>query len=187
MKMSRLLFFIISSISLFLGITTYALAQEKTQDSAIENPSPYSEILPESYRVAILSADSVKWMIIDGWTPNDSSLFRLGEPIGEVLYSHLSKDSIANDKIRDLLLSPSSFQNDSIVKECTYIPDFGVMFYSETDSLIVSYSSYCDMCRFQSKHGFWDLDGTSIRDELYRLLKDEFPKDKYVRYITRRL
>lgn len=185
--MSRRLFFIISSISLFLGITAYALAQEKTQDSVIENPSPYSDILPESYRVAILSADSVEWMIIDGWTPNDSSVSRLGEPIGEILCSHLSKDSVANDKIRDLLLSPSLFQNDTIVKECTYIPDFGVMFIAETDSLIVSYSSYCDMCRFQSKDGFWDFDGTSIRDELYRLLKAEFPKDKYVRNITRRL
>jgi len=77
------------------------------------------------------------------------------------------------------------FKSDTIVKECTYIPDFGVMFIAETDSLIVSYSSYCDMCRFQSKDGFWDFDGTSIRDELYRLLKAEFPKDKYVRNITR--
>lgn len=185
--MSRRLFLIISSILLFVGISSYAITQAKTQDSAVENPSPYSDILPESYRVTILSADSIEWMIIDGWTPNDSSVSRLGEPIGEILCSHLSKDSVANDKIRDLLLSPSSFQNDTIVKECTYIPDFGVMFYSETDSLLVSYSSYCDMCRFQSKDGFWDFDGTSIRNELFLLLKAEFPKDKYVRNITRRI
>lgn len=185
--MSKRLFFIIPIVSLLFGLTSYVLAQEKYQDSTFENPAPYSDALPDSYRVAILSADSVEWMIIDGWTPNDSSVFILGEPVGEILCSHKSNDSIANDKIRDLLLNPSSFQNDTVVKECTYIPDFGVLFYSKTDTLVVSYCAYCDKCRFQSWDGYWDFDGTSIRDELYRLLRDEFPKDKYVRNITRRL
>lgn len=178
---------LISATVLLVGIASYAIAQNKSQEINIENPSPYSNTLPEAYRATILSADSVEWMILDGWTHNDSMMFRLGEPLGEILGSHLSKDSIAKEQIKDLLLSPSSFHADSLVKECTYIPDFGVLFISGSDLLYVSYSTYCDMCRFQSKDEFWDFDGTLIREDLFRLVKNEFPKDKYIRNITRRL
>lgn len=182
----RFLLLILAAV-LLIGIASYAIAQNKSQDPTVNNPSPYSNTLPEAYRATILSADSVEWMIIDGWTPNDSLIFSLGEPIGEILRSHFSKDSIAKEQIKDLLLSPGSFQADSLVKECTYIPDFGVLFISGQDSLYVSYSTYCDMCRFQSKDEFWDFDGTLIRDGLFQLVKNEFPKDKYIRNITRRL
>lgn len=182
----RFLLTILATI-LLIGIASYAIAQNQSQDPTIENPSPYSNTLPEAYRAIILSADSVEWMIIDGWTPIDSLMFSLGEPVGEILSSHFSKDSIAKEQIKDLLLSPASFQPDKLAKECTYIPDFGVLFISGSDSLYVSYSTYCDMCRFQSKDEFWDFDGTLIRDDLFRLVKNEFPKDKYIRNITRRL
>lgn len=182
----RSLLLILAAV-LLIGIASYAIAQNRSQNPTVDNPSPYSNTLPEAYRATILSADSVEWMIIDGWTPNDSLMFSLGEPIGEILGSHLSKDSIAKEQIKDLLLSPGSFQADSLVKECTYIPDFGVLFISGSDSLYVSYSTYCDMCRFQSKDEFWDFDGTLIRDVLFQLVKNEFPKDKYIRNITRRL
>lgn len=178
---------LISATVLLVGIASYAIAQNKSQDSNIQNPSPYSDTLPEAYRATILSADSIEWMLIDGWTPNDSLAIRLGEPVGEILSSHFSTDSIAKEQIKDLLLSLGSFQADSLVKECTYVPDFGVLFISCSDSLYVSYSTYCDMCRFQSKDEFWDFDGTLIRDDLFRLVKNEFPKDKYIRNITRRL
>lgn len=182
----RFLLLILATV-LLVGIASYAIAQNKSQDPTIQNPSPYSDTLPEAYRAIIISADSVEWMIIDGWTPNDSLMFRLGEPIGEILSSHFVKDSIAKEQIKDLLLSPGSFQADSLVKECTYIPDFGVLFISGSDSLYVSYSIYCDMCRFQSKDEFWDFDGTFIRNDFLKILRNEFPKDKYIRNITRRL
>lgn len=178
---------LISATVLLVGIASYAIAQNKSQDSNIHNPSPYSDTLPEAYRATILSADSIEWMLIDGWAPNDSLAIRLGEPVGEILSSHFSTDSIAKEQIKDLLLSLGSFQADSLVKECTYVPDFGVLFISSSDSLYVSYSTYCDMCRFQSKDEFWDFDGTLIRDDLFRLVKNEFPKDKYIRNITRGL
>ncbi len=185
--MAKRFLLLISTTILLVGIASYAIAQNKPQEPTIENPSPYSDILPETYRATILSADSVKWMIIDGWTPNDSLMFCLGEPIGEILSSHISKDSIANEQIKELLLFPDFFQANSLVKECTYIPDFGVLFISGSDSLYVSYSTYCDICRFQSKDEFWDFDGTLIRNNFLKILRNEFPKDKYIRNITRRL
>ena len=185
--MAKWLFLLISATVSLVGIASYAIAQNNTTNPTIENPSPYSDLLPEKYRATILSADSVEWMLIDGWTQNDSMMFRLGEPIGEILSSHLSKDSSANELIKELLLSPVSFQNDSLVKECTFIPDFGALFICGSDSLFVSSSVYCDICRFQSKDEFWDFDGTLIRNYLFQLIKNKFPKDKYIRNITRKL
>lgn len=185
--MSKLLFIRISAIIVLIGITSYVIAQDRPRDVSEENPSPYLDLLPESYRTIILSSDSIEWMLIDGWCLDDSLVSRLGEPFGEILCKLRSNDSVTNAQVKDLLLSPESFQNDSIVKECTYIPDFGILFISETDSLLVSYSLYCDICRFQTKNEYWDFDGTLIRSELLKLLREEFPSDKFVRNITRRL
>lgn len=182
----RIILFIPATM-LLGGVTSYAIPQGKNQASIEENPSPYSDLLPDSYRAAILGADSIFWMLIDGWTPSDSTDNLPGKHIGEILDKRLSNDSVLNEDIKDLLLAPTSFQNDSIVKECTYIPDFGIIFVSGADSLIVSYSAYCDMCRFQTKDEFLDYDGTLVRDSLFSMLKKEFPKDKYVRNITRHL
>lgn len=185
--MSKRFLFITIATALAVTITSFAVAQGKPKGEIIENPSPYSEFLPEFYRATILSADTIEWMLIDGWTLNDSLIYSLGEPVGEILLREFAKDSVATGYVKNLLLDPTSFQNDSIVKECTYIPDFGVLFKSGTDSLLVSYSSYCDICRFQTVEDYYEFNGTLIRDDLFMILKKEFPKDKYVRNITRRL
>lgn len=179
--------FISFTIALVVTVSSFGFAQGNSKNEKIENPSPYSEMLPYNFRTTILTADSVEWMLIDGWSLNDSLFFSLGEPIGEILLQEFAKDSVATEQVKDLLLAPASFQNDSLVKECTYIPDFGILFKSGTDSLFVSYSSYCDMCRFQTVRDYYDFDGSMIRDVLFMILKKEFPKDKYVRNLTRRL
>ena len=185
--MTKRIILLISAILFMAGVTSYAITRGKAQESIEESPSPYSELLPDSYRTAILSADSIYWMLIDGWTPSDSTNNVPGKPIGEILDKRLSNDSVLNENIKDLLLTPTSFSNDSMVKECTFIPDFGIMFVSGSDSLVMSYSTYCDMCRFQTKNDFWDYDGTLLRDSLFSMLKKEFPRDKYIRNITRHL
>lgn len=185
--MSKRFLFIAIAPALAVTITSFAVAQGRPKGEIIENPTPYSELLPELYRATILSADTIEWMLIDGWTLNDSLIYSLGEPVGEILSREFAKDSVATGYVKKLLLDPTSFQNDSIVKECTYIPDFGVLFKSGTDSLLVSYSSYCDICRFQTVEDYYEFDGTLIRDDLFLILKKKFPKDKYVRNITRSL
>ena len=152
--MTKRIILLISAILFMAGVTSYAITRGKAQESIEESPSPYSELLPDSYRTAILSADSIYWMLIDGWPPSDSTNNVPGKPIGEILDKRLSNDSVLNENIKDLLLTPTSFSNDSMVKECTFIPDFGIMFVSGSDSLVMSYSTYCDMCRFQTKTTF---------------------------------
>ena len=185
--MSKRSLFISTAITLIVTVFSFAVAQSSPYGEKIENPSPYSELLPDNYRATILTADSIEWMLIDGWSLNDSLIFSLGEPIGEILLQKLSNDSVAVEQVKNLLLAPTSFKNDSIIKECTYIPDFGILFKSGTDSLVVSYSSYCDICRFQTDKDYYEFDGSLVRDELFLIFKKEFPKDKYVRNLTRRL
>lgn len=185
--MSKRSLFITTAIALAVTLTSFAVSQREPTDEIIENPTPYSDLLPENYRATILSADSIEWVLIDGWVLNDSLIYSFGEPVGEILLRKGTKDSIGTENVKNLLLDPSSFHNDSVVKECTYIPDFGVLFKTGTDSLLVTYSSYCDICRFQTIEDYYDFDGSLIRDDFFLILKKEFPKDKYVRNITRTL
>lgn len=185
--MSNKSLFVTIVIALVVTITSFGIAQGNSKGEQIGNPSPYSELLPENFRATIISADTIEWMLIDGWAVNDSLLYSLGEPVGEILLRKLAKDSVDIEHVKNILLNPTSFQNDSVVKECTYVPDFGALFKTGADSLLVSYSSYCDICRFQTAEEYYEFDGTLIRDDLFLILKKEFPKDKYVRNITRRL
>lgn len=134
-----------------------------------------------------MSADSVKGFLIDSWTPNDSITMMFGEAFGEVLQTKTVEDSLMVKSFSDMLVSPDSFQNEGMVKESTFMPDFAVLFISQRDSVIVSYSLYCDICRFQSRDEVIDLDGEKIRNEFIRSLKGVFPKDKFVRNISKRL
>ena len=101
------------------------------EDLESENPSPFNELLSENFRTTILSAESVQWIT----------------------------DSIINNSISEVLTSPVSFQQDSVTKESTFMPDFGVMFITPSDTVLVSYSLYCDICRFQRNDELIDLNG----------------------------
>lgn len=124
--MSKRSLFITTTIVLALTLTSFAVTQSGSKDEIIENPTPYSELLPENYRATILSADTIEWVLIDGWILNDSLIYSLGEPVGEILLRKLAKDSIGTENLKKLLLDPSAFHNDSVVKECTYIRDVKV-------------------------------------------------------------
>lgn len=153
----------------------------------IVNDSPYSELLPENIRSTILSTDSMTWILVDPWIYNDSIDSTWGEHFGEILSIKTTACTDINESIQDLLLSPDSFQNDSIVKESVFMPDFGVIFKNSSDTVIVSYSLYCDICRFQTAERILDLNGEGIRNSFILNLKKVFPKDKFVRNISKRL
>lgn len=156
------------------------------EDLESENPSPFNELLSENIRATILSADSVQWMLIDSWVDNDSVIVMYGQPLGEILCSTIVTDSIINGSISEVLTSPASFQQDSVTKESTFMPDFGVMFITPSDTVLVSYSLYCDICRFQRHDELIDLNGEIVRKDLIAILKEIFPKDKFVRNLSRK-
>lgn len=66
------------------------------------------------------------------------------------------------------------------------MPDFGVMFITPSDTVLVSYSLYCDICRFQRNDELIDLNGEIVRKDLIAILKEIFPKDKFVRNLSRK-
>lgn len=158
----------------------------KKTDNTV-NDSPYCELLPENIRSTILSTDSLIWILIDPWIYNDSVTNLWGEHFGEILYDETTTGTSINENIKDLLVSQDSFQNDSIVKESVFMPDFGVIFKNSSDTVIVSYSLYCDICRFQTAEGILDLNGEGVRNAFIINLKKVFPKDKFVRNISKRL
>lgn len=174
-----------------IGTVTYMYSQNTSDKTGsgnkTVNPSPFNDLLSEKIRTTILSADSVQWMLIDPWIDNDSVTAMFGQPLGEVLVSSPVVDSILINDVSELLLSPTSFQQDSITKESTFMPDFSIMFIGPTDSVLVSYSLYCDICRFQNTDELLDLNGESIRKDFIRNLRIVFPKDKFVRSISRQL
>ncbi len=158
----------------------------KTTDNIV-NDSPYSELLSENVRSTILSTDSLIWILVDPWIYNDSVANIWGEHFGEILCNKTTSCTFINENIKDLLVSQDSFQNDSIVKESVFMPDFGVIFKNSSDTVIVSYSLYCDICRFQTAERILDLNGEGIRNSFILNLKKVFPKDKFVRNISKRL
>lgn len=169
----------------YMSAHTEFIKDDKSIEQIVLSQS--TEILPEKVRNIIMSADSVKGFLIDSWTPNDSITMMFGEAFGEVLQTKTVEDSLMVKSFSDMLVSPDSFQNEGMVKESTFMPDFAVLFISQRDSVIVSYSLYCDICRFQSRDEVIDLDGEKIRNEFIRSLKGVFPKDKFVRNISKRL
>lgn len=173
-----------------IGVFSYISAQNtynlKGKDCDSENPSPFNELLSDDIRAIILSADSVQWMLIDPWVDNDSVTALFGQPLGEILCTTIVRDSILNDRVSVILTSPASFEVDSITKESTFMPDFGVMFITPSDTVLVSYSLYCDICRFQRNDELIDLNGEIVRKDLIAILKEIFPKDKFVRNLVRK-
>lgn len=118
---------------------------------------------------------------------NDSVTALFGQPFGEILCSEIVRDSILNSRITKVIISPETFHRDSLAKESTFLPDFGVMFITPTDTVLVSYSLYCDVCRFQNDDEMIDLNGESIRKDFIANFKKIFPKDKFVRNLYRKL
>lgn len=167
---------------------SFVFARDTVKGIQNDNPATTNSCIPETYASLICNPDSIQWVIIDPWTPSDSALVYLGnEPIGEILNSEISSNSRLNELTEEILLSPTSFQNDSIVKESVFMPDYGILYMADSDSLLVSYSLYCDLCRFQNKDGYIDYNGENVRDELLIILRELFPKDKFVRNVTRSL
>lgn len=181
---------VVISIFCIIGTIVCISAQKtfmnKSSDNIV-NDSPYNDSLPENVRTAILSADSLTWILVDPWIDNDSAANLFGERFGEILSSVTIETSSLNEEVKGMIVSSNSFQNDSIVKESTFMPDFGIIFINSSDTVIVSYSLYCDVCRFQTSESILDLNGENIRKSFILNLKKVFPKDKFVRNISKRL
>ena len=174
------------AIGAFSYISAQNISNLDNKDYESENPAPFNTLLSDNIRATILSADSVMWCLIDPWVDNDSVTALFGQPLDEILCATLVRDSVLIDRISEILTTPASFKVDSLTKESTFMPDFGAMFICSTDTVLMSYSLYCDICRFQRDDELIDLNGEIIRKDLIATLKEIFPKDKFVRNLARK-
>lgn len=177
---------IISIISTFSYISAKTSSNLTRGDIESENPSAFNELLSENIRTTIINADSVKWILIDPWVENDSITVLFGQPLGEVLFSTVVRDSTINIRFSEIITSPDAFRQDSLIKESTFMPDFGGLFMTPSDTVLVAYSLYCDICRFQRNEELIDLNGEIVRKDFIYVLKEIFPKDKFIRNIARK-
>jgi len=136
------------------------------------------------YLNVIERANVIEWMLLDTFSDNPDTALLIGG--GEVLFRKTDSTKERVDAVISTLTNKKSFPASDHVKESTFMPDLALRFIYDKDTVIVAYSFYCDLCRFQKGYKYADYDGEKIRKELLRLSLQIFPNDKYLRELNRR-
>lgn len=139
-------------------------------------------VVPESYLKVMKTADSVSFVMIDPWVEDAKDWM---DGYGEVLSKVTLKDQGIILSAYELLSAPKSFEIRDVVKNCTHMPDVVIIFHSKKDDVKVSYSFYCDMCRFAKGETYDEFDGEIIRSKFLEIVQKAYPKDRYVRYLIK--
>ncbi|MCM1377706.1 MAG: hypothetical protein NC097_02605 [Clostridium sp.] len=197
--MKPIRFFAVATVALLLvgacktskSVATAAGNDVQLNDSAVATPaiedttavlSPAADVrsaLTERMASIINDADTIFWHLYDPWKPVEM-VGRAAEPF-EVLDSGALNDSVANAALKSAITLPESLPMSMFARNCTFMPDFGVVFVSDGDTVTLSYSTYCDDCRIRDARGFVQTDGANIFPLLLKELQQVFPNDKFVR------
>ena len=110
--------------------------------SCLENSK---SVVPENYLKVMKSADSVSFVMIDPWVEDAKDWM---DGYGEVLSKVTVKDKGFIQSAYNLFSDPKSFEIHDVVKNCVHMPDAVIIFHSKKGDVKVSYSFYCDVCRF---------------------------------------
>ena len=140
-------------------------------------------VVPENYLKVMNSADSITFIMIDPWVEDAKDWM---DGYGEVLSKVTIKDKGIIQSAYTLFSDPKSFEIHDIVKNCAHMPDAVIVFHSKKGDVKVSYSFYCDVCRFAQGEKYDEFDGEIIRAKFLNILKSAYPKDRYVRYLVKR-
>lgn len=155
------------------------------QNEAGESPKADSvkyRKLAANIESIVNDADSVYCFILDPLTA-DNTERRLGK------YAILQEKKVDEKTIsllRKKLLGKESFPDMEYVKNCTFLPDVAFVFCRGNDRLNVLFSFYCNECQMvlNDKLDFQNECGT-IQSDIIKLAKKVFPKDKYLRTISK--
>ena len=148
--------------------------------SCLENSK---SVVPENYLKVIKSADSVSFVMIDPWV-EDAKDWTDG--YGEVLSWATIKDKGIIQSAYNLFSDPKAFEIHDVVKNCAHMPDVVIIFHLKKGDVKVSYSFYCDVCRFAQGERYDEFDGETIRMKFLEIVQKAYPKDRYVRYLIKR-
>ncbi len=165
-----------TSIFFILCIITLA-CQARGGDTSNEK-----SVVPGKYLNAINKADSITIILIDPWSEAEENWM---DGYGEKLNSKTCTCKQLKEELSSLLSNPKSFAANDMVKNCAFMPDAVVVFHTKSGNVMVSYSFYCDVCRFADAEQYKDFDGELIRDGFLTFLSKAYPKDRYIRYLVK--
>lgn len=154
------------------ALTVFADSSEKSKG-----------VVPESYLKVMKTADSVSFVMIDPWVEDAKDWM---DGYGEILSKITLKDKGIIKSAYDLFSDPKSFEIHDLVKNCAHMPDAVIVFHSKKEDVKVSYSFYCDVCRFAQGEKYVEFDGETIRMKFLEIVQKAYPKDRYVRYLVKR-
>lgn len=162
-----------------LYLPIYIFGQKEMEDD-----SKQMSVIPIPIRSIIQTADTVRWMLIDPMVNQEDSSIVVLKKQGEILDEKVDTIVERKTKLIATLVSPYSFEKDSVVKNCIFMPDIAIEFVRKDSISIVSYSFYCDICRFSQRDVYYDFNGENVRDEFLQMALEQFPKDRYLRKIS---
>lgn len=144
-----------------------------------------TSIVPANIRAIIQNCDTVKWMLLDPMANKEDSTIKVLEGAGEILREETDTAAESRMQLVATLVSPYSFEKDSVLKNCTFLPDIAIEFIKNDSNAMVSYSFYCDVCRFSQGESYVDFNGETVRDDILRMALGQFPKDRYLRKLAK--
>lgn len=162
---------------------TVQLAFANCTDSISNISTKDTSIVERQYVDVIENSDSIHWLLLD---PMSEDTLSLNDGLGEVL--NCVKDTLPErkDACVATLTYSKSFVKSNMVKECTFLPDVAIVFFSKGQKVTFAYSFYCDLCRFIRDEKYQELDGELIRKSVLQMAGEVFAKDRYLRQLKRR-
>lgn len=179
---------VFSSLLLFYGCGMNSRNKEEaTTMHVVDSIHDYSNkyrIIPPDYQNTIEGSSAIEWMLLDAFSDMPDTTLLIGG--GEVLSRKIdyAKETIA--AVVSTLIRKDAFPASDHVKESTFMPDLAMRFVYKRDTVVVAYSFYCDLCRFQKGYKYVDYDGENIRNEILNVSLEIFPNDKYLRELKRK-
>lgn len=141
------------------------------------------EKIPSNVEKVIRNVDSVYCYILDPLADNNVEK-RLGKFV--ILQERLI-DGKTTSLLTHKLLKKNSFPTIPYVQNCTFLPDIAFVLYHKTEKLNVMFSFYCNECQMvlNDKLVFQNECG-NIQSDIIALAKRVYPKDKYLRTISKK-
>lgn len=166
--------------TLLIGMLLFLTTTVTVFGNCLENSK---SVVPANYLKVMKSADSVSIVMIDPWVEDAKDWM---DGYGEVLSLVTTKDKGIIQSAFTVFSDPKSFEIRDVVKNCTHMPDVVIIFHSKKSDVKVSYSFYCDVCRFAQGEKYDEFDGEAVRKKFLEVVQKAYPKDRYVRYLIKR-
>lgn len=170
-----------------LAIPHFAGTDTTTNDISTQQSDTvqkYIKLKPEILQI-ISDAKSINCYIIDPLETSDKGTERLEEYL--ILQKSEIKDNNIIKDFQQLISGNKSFEKLDLLKNCTFLPDIAFQVRDKSNTLNIFFSFYCNECKI-TLNGEWAFrnDCSIIQQDIIALAKKIYPKDKYLRTISKK-